>query len=104
VKQAAQRRTLGYFLEQKFSGRGVTEKLKLFGFRPGNYAKVVVSWGWEEAVPAAATQAGVTLWDFRNILKEIAHKSRVDRTYFTDDTMRTLQLMAMVTEANKERN
>ena len=95
VKQASQRRTLGYFTQRKFADPGVVEKLKAFGFMPGSYTKVVVSWGWEQNVPAAATQAGVELWDFREILKEIAQKSRSQSTYFTDDTMRTLQLMAM---------
>ena len=99
VKQAGQRRTLGYFTERKFSGPGVAEKLKSFGFTPGNYTKVVVSWEWKDDVPPAAKQAGVELWDFRNILKEIAEKSRADRTYFTDDTMRTLQLMALATKS-----
>jgi hypothetical protein len=94
VKQAGQSRTLGYFTERKFSGPGVAEKLKSFGFTQGNYTKVVVSWGWEDEVPPAAKKAGVELWDFRDILVEIAEKSRAERTYFTDDTMRTLQLMA----------
>lgn len=98
VKQASQRRTLGYFTQRKFAGPGVAEKLKTFGFLQGNYTKVIVSWGWYEDVPAAALQAGVELWDFRNILKDIAQKSRANRTYFTDDTMRTLQLMAMATK------
>jgi hypothetical protein len=102
VKQASQRRTLGYFTERKFAGPGVAEKLKDFGFMPGNYTKVIVSWGWEEDVPAAAKQAEVELWDFKNILKEIAQKSRIDRTYFTDDTMRTLQLMATTTGREAE--
>ena len=46
----------------------------------------------------AAEQAGVELWDFKDILKKIAAQCRSDRTYFTDDTMRTLQLMAMATK------
>ncbi len=95
VKQASQRRTLGYFTERKFSDAGVVEKLRTFGFLPGSYKKVVVSWGWDDDVPPAAAQADVELWDFREILKEIARRSQSDRTYFTDDTMRTLQLMAM---------
>lgn len=99
VKQASQRRTLGYFTQRKFTGPGVAEKLKAFNFKPGNYTKVIVSWGWEEDVPAMATQAGIELWDFRSILREIALKSQADRTYFTDDTMRTLQLMAMATKS-----
>ena len=98
-KQASQRRTLGYFTQRKFANQGVVEKLKTFGFSPGNYKKVVVSWGWERDVPDAAEQAGVELWDFRNILTEIAEKSRSHSTYFTDDTMRTLQLMSKVMKA-----
>ena len=99
VKQAGQRRTLGYFTERKFAGPGVAKNLKNLGFLPGNYTKVIVSWGWEEDVPPAAERAGVELWDFRDILKEIAEKSRADRTYFADDTMRTLQLMAKATRS-----
>ena len=95
LKTARQRRTLGYFTQRKFSDAGVIEKLKTFGFSPGNYKKVIVSWGWEQDVPDAAAQAGVELWDFRDIMTEIAKKSRSHSTYFTDDTMRTLQLMAM---------
>src|SRR3990172_6588697 len=50
VKQAGQRRTLGYFTQRKFADPGVVEKLEVFGFIPGNYTKVIVSWGWEEDV------------------------------------------------------
>jgi hypothetical protein len=101
VKQASQRRTLGYFTERKFAGLGVAEKLETFGFLPGNYTKVIVSWGWDEDVSVAASRSCVELWDFRKILDDIAQKSRVDRTYFSDDTMRTLQLMAMATSREK---
>jgi hypothetical protein len=96
VKQAGQRRTLGYFAERKFGSPQVLAKLKEYGFEPGNYAKVVVSWGWSKDVPVAAENLGLELWDFQKILQEIADRSRSDRTYFTDDTMRTLQLMAKV--------
>lgn len=94
VKQADQQRTLGFFLQCKFGPPEVERRLKDFGFLPGNYTKVIVSWGWREDVPKAAEQACVQLWDFRHILNEIAKKSLLVRTYFTDDTMRTLQLMA----------
>ncbi len=97
VQQAGQRRTLGYFTERKFGSAEVVETLKTYGFMPGNYAKVIVSWGWADDVPAAAERAGVYLWDFQSILQEIADYCRMDRTYFTDDTMRTLQLMAKAT-------
>jgi hypothetical protein len=98
VKQAGQRRTLGYFTKRKFSDPNVIKRLRQFGFKPGNYKKIVVSWGWEDDVPAAARRAGVELWDFQGILREIALKVREHRVYFTDDTMRTLQLMTKATE------
>lgn len=96
VKQSGQRRTLGYFTERKFGAPEVVEKLKEYGFKPGNYSKVIVSWDWDDDVPAAAKKMCVELWDFKEILREIAKRCRSDRSYFTDDTMRTLQLMAKV--------
>ncbi len=98
VKQAGQRRTLGYFTERKFSDPNVIKKLIEYGFEPGNYKKVIVTWGWEDDVPEAALQAGVELWDFQEKLREIAHNVIEHRMYFTDDTMRTLQLMAKAME------
>lgn len=98
VKQAGQRRTLGYFTQRKFGSSEILETLDEYGFKPGNYTKVIVSWGWDSTVPAAAKSAGVELWDFQDILKEIAETCCDNRTYFTDDTMRTLQLMARATK------
>lgn len=99
VKQAGQRRTLGYFADRKFSDPNVIQKLREYGFMRGNYKKVIVTWGWESDVPREAKRAGVELWDFKTILQEIAHYARAHKTYFTDDTMRTLQLMAKAIEA-----
>ncbi|MGD0655728.1 MAG: hypothetical protein ABSA16_15420 [Thermoguttaceae bacterium] len=97
-KQAGQRRTLGFFTERKFGAKQVLEKLKEYGFEPGNYTKVIVSWDWNADVPAAAKDAGVELWSFKEILRKIAERCQSYRTYFTDDTMRTLHLMAKVTK------
>jgi hypothetical protein len=94
VKIPKQRRTLGYFTTCKFEDSNVIQKLGEFGFLPGNYAKVIVSWGWRDEVPKAATELGIVLWDFRMIVREIMNSSKSTRTYFTDDTMRTLQLAA----------
>ena len=43
---------------------------------------------------AQAEDAGVMLWDFRSLVGEIKDKAGPGRTYFTDDTLRTLQLAA----------
>lgn len=71
-----------------------------YGFKPGAYEKVIVSWGWQEEVELLAKQTNVTLWDFRNIVNEIASELATKHTYFTDDTMRTIQLFA---KANRDR-
>lgn len=94
VKQASQRRTLGYFTQRKFSEPAVLDALRTYGFVPGNYSKVIVSWGWEEGVAEAAKAQAVQLWDFPELLREIAQVAGNLKTYFTDDTLRTLQLMA----------
>jgi len=97
VKAAAQRRTIGYFAERKFSAGPVVDTLEKYGFKPGNYSKIIVTWGWQEGVEEEATRLGVELWDFRNIIAEIADSFERERTYFTDDTLRTIQLFARAT-------
>jgi hypothetical protein len=94
VKAAGQRRTIGYFIERKFGAKEVLETLRQYGFKKGKYSKIVVSWGWEEAARRKAAKRGIELWDFRNILKDIGDSSGKKRGYFTDDTLRTLQLFA----------
>ena len=92
VEQAGQRRTLGYFRDRKFGSPEVTAELKKYGFRKGNYSKIIVTWGWTEEAKKQADQAGIILWDFRDIIREIAETFHRTRTYFTDDTLRTIQL------------
>jgi len=94
VKTAGQRRTIGYFAQRKFGAKPVAETLAKHGFCPGNYSKVIVTWGWEEAARAEAGRRKIQLWDFRDILREIAVAFEKERVYFTDDTLRTLQLFA----------
>lgn len=90
--QASQRRTVGYFRDRKFTSPSVLAKLAEYGFTGENYERVIVSWGWTDAAKKQADEAGIELWDFRHIMLEIA-KSASGRTYFTDDTLRTLQLL-----------
>lgn len=95
VKQAGQRKTLGYFVDRKFNLPQVKAELTKYGFEGDNYQRVVVTWG---ATPEAALQAkksNVELWDFRDLLHEIASAHKQKRTYFTDDTARTIQLFSL---------
>ncbi len=92
VEQPQQRRTLGYFIDRKFGPREVRSELRKFGFEEGNYVRVVVTWGWTADALEAANHAGIELWDFRDVLAEIADLCKTRTTYLTDDTLRTIQL------------
>ncbi|MBA7710882.1 hypothetical protein ES703_119830 [subsurface metagenome] len=92
TKQAGQRRTIGYFRDRKFNSPEILSELKKFGFKKGNYSKIIVTWGWEEEAKRQVDRDGIILWDFRSILKEIAETLHATRSYFTDDTLRTIQL------------
>ncbi len=94
VEQPKQRRTLGFFLERKFGAPEITEKLKEYGFEDGRYGKIIVSWGWTDEAAEQARAAGIDLWDFRGLLSQIGEAFIGRSTYFTDDTLRTLQLFA----------
>ena len=89
-----QRRTIGYFIKRKFGNKNVLARLKDFGFRRGNYKRIIVTWGWTGEAHTVARKNQVELWDFRDLLMEIGQTFERDRTYFTDDTLRTLQLYA----------
>ncbi len=97
VQQAGQRRTIGYFIQRKFELPQVEAELKKYGFMPGNYHRIIVTWGATPDAQAIAQQHDIVLWDFPDILRQIAACHRDHKTYFTDDTARTIQLFAMAT-------
>jgi hypothetical protein len=92
VQKPKQRRTVGFFVGQKFEASTVVAKLQEFGFEPGAHNKVIVTWGWDADAEEQAQAAGNILWDFRELISEIADAIRGQRTYFADDTLRTLNL------------
>lgn len=75
-------------------------KLEKYGFKNGNYTKVIVTWGWTSEAKDEADREGIILWDFREILKEIAESCRDKKTYFTDDTLRTIHLFIRSIDEN----
>jgi hypothetical protein len=92
VQKPAMRRTLGYFVENKFGKPEVIAKLADYGFHSGSYAKVVVTWGWTNEAKSLADREEVHLWDFRELMNEIADTIRDKSSYFADDTLRTINL------------
>ena len=87
-----ERRTIGFFAERKFGLSSVRAKLGALGFEEGEYKKVIVSWGWTDGAKEQADALGIDLWDFRKIITDITKDARKKRSYFTDDTLRTLHL------------
>lgn len=77
--KAAQRRTIGFFIHQKFDKKEHIEKLKEIGFQKGQYKKVIVSWGWKDGAKKIADKQKILLWDFRDIITEIAKKFEDDK-------------------------
>ena len=101
VQQAGQRRTIGFFIERKFEPEHVQVELKKYGFVPGNYQRIIVTWGATDDAQAVAEKNSVQIWDFRDLLQEIALANKDRKTYFTDDTARTIQLFALAISGRK---
>jgi len=99
VSMAAQRRTLGFFIERKFEVAAVKEALARYGFAPGGYRNVIVTWDWTPEAEATAAGAGILLWSFQDIMREIAASIRHRRSYFGDDTLRTINLFVLALAA-----
>jgi hypothetical protein len=97
------RRTLGYFVQHKFGTPAVIEKLAEYGFEgKDSHTKIVVTWDWTSDAKSAAVAAGIELWDFRDLMRQIAQSLANKRSYFTDDTLRTIHLFARaVADAEK---
>ncbi len=103
VKKTAQRRTVGYFAVRKFGAPQVVDKLKEYGFQKGRYSKVIVTWSWTDEAKNQAEMHGIILWDFRELLRDIGEVFSDLRTYFADDTLRTLQLFAKALDTDVSR-
>lgn len=92
AQKAGQRRTIGFFAERKFGQPQIAAKLSEYGFTEANSRNVVVTWDWTPEAEDAAIQAGIELWSFQSIMAEIANSIQHQRSYFTDDTLRTINL------------
>lgn len=92
TSKAGLRRTIQFFAERKFGPEGVKAKLREFGCEDGGVKQVVVTWDWTEEAELQATAKSIVLWSFQDIMHEIADAIRHERSYFTDDTLRTINL------------
>jgi hypothetical protein len=102
TQKAKLRRTLDFFRKRKFGPKQIIDTLKKYGFKRGKYSKVIVTWAATDEAKKAARRFDIELWYFPEILTEIAEAFKEQRAYFTDDTLRTLQLYAIMAQAGKD--
>jgi hypothetical protein len=97
VKAASARRTFGFYLQHKFDCDAVAEKLASFGCDKATTKRIIVTWDATPEALTAADDMGVEVWLFPALMQEIATKAREGKSYFSDDTLRTLTLFARST-------
>ncbi len=93
AEKPKQRMTIGFFKERKFDVPEVLEKLSQYGFRQGDYMRVIVTDAWTDEAEALAKEYDILLWDFNQIMIELAELCAKTTKYFDDDTLRTIQLL-----------
>ena len=70
----------------------VLEKIADFCLNPEDAQKVIVTWGWEAEVKEIADAHNIILWNFPDLLTELAFACAEGKTRFADDTFSTVQL------------
>ncbi len=102
--QPQQRRTVGYFDQRKFRRREVREALERYGFTDGNYRRVIVTWSAKQEALELAQSLDIEVWFFPEIIEQIAQTFEGTRSYFMDDTLRTVHLFSLARACNRERS
>jgi len=102
VKAASARRTFGFFLHHKFDCDAVAEKLASYGCDKATTRRIIVTWDATPEALETAGQMGVGVWLFPALMQEIAIMARAGKSYFSDDTLRTLTLFARSTTGKTE--
>ena len=100
-KAPTQQRTIGFFIERKSGADGIVQTLAAYGFIPGNYHKIVVTWDCEPEAKETAKQNGIEVWEFPDLLDEIVAMVGHGRQYVMDDTLRTLQMLVYAQRRSK---
>ncbi len=94
------RNSIDFFVKEKFNHSKVKERLKDFGFI-NNYKKIIVVWQVaDEAVHEYAKSKKIEIWELKEKVRDIMKSS--GETYYSDDILRTLQLVTKVNNESKK--
>jgi len=104
VKAATARRTLGFFIEEKFEPHSVANALLELGCDPPNVHRIIVTWDATPEAEQEATSRGISVWKFPELMGQIADEAAKGSAYFSDDTLRTLMLFARGLKAGKRKS
>jgi hypothetical protein len=94
--EAKRRRTMKFFIEDKFDKSTVLEKLNELGFKKGEYNRIIVTMHSEksEKMEKLLKKHNIQIWEMKDIIDEMNEK--LDSKYYSDDILRTLQLIKLV--------
>ena len=82
VKAATARRTLGFFVSQKFGPPSV-ERLCGLGCTDGAIRRAIVTWDWKAGLAEAAASHSIELWRFPDLMRDIAALAKTGKGAFT---------------------
>jgi len=89
--------SVDYFVEKKFNDPRLKEKIKEFGFSGENYKKIIVCWQVkDDEVKRYAKKKGIEIWELKEKMKKL--RKKLGETYYSDDILRTLQLVNKLDE------
>jgi hypothetical protein len=92
TNKAWRRNTLEHYLHNRFHHPEVLDALLSYGFFGTNYARILVAWGWDDGVTAQAKAHGITLWNLRDMIQELADFAKRKRPGLADETLQALQV------------
>lgn len=91
VKRWRHRNSVDFFIKEKFNDKRVIKRLKDFGFN-NNYKKIIVAWQVaENEVHEYARKKNIEIWELKYKVNDLIES--LGETYYSDDILRTLQLV-----------
>jgi len=91
-KMAGQRRTAGFFINEKFYSPNVMSTLKEAGCDPKNLERVLVAWDFEDEAQEILEKRKITCLKMKKIFQELAIELAQETRDLDSDILRTIQL------------